>query len=382
VKKIAIDVTGLAWNYRTGVQNLFWSYVEAVAENPELLDSWDINFYDRSGIFNKKVNELISQNYHSPVFNKSPDFTRKFFRFAIKRNIIKSIDIKDQINQVYNWDIYNPKGSIGSITIPDILPIEYPDLFDSNFLDSTIKSLNFAKNDAKYIFCISNYIKSRVVESWGIDEDRINISYPGISSSYFDTISESEKVRVLKKYSISNFEYIISTGFIDPRKNLKRQIEAFRMFSRNIASNNSVKYVITGLKNSMTKDILDIIDTPELSDKIIFLGYVPFDDFRIITSCAKALLYCSIAEGFGLPIIEAMAMKVPVITSNTTSMFEIAQGRALTVNPENVEEIYEAIGNIFDGGDFTQEENIESNFSYSQKFTIKNYLMQHLNKMI
>ena len=378
--KIAFDVSGLAWKYRSGVQNLYWAYIDAFSKNPTYLNKCEVIFYDRSGIFNQGISNLIGQHYYSYAPTGWPNKLRRPMQFLIKSGMMPSPKLDGFVNQVWNWDIYNQKGASGSITIPDILPLEYPQWFSSRFQRQTERAINFAAREARFINCISYDVRERVSKYAGIDLNSIKVIYPGIDPAYFDPINAELQTLILEKYGLVKEGYLLSSGFLDPRKNLKRQIQAFGMYAQK--NNTSLKYVLTGLKTNLSQDVLNLIETPGLRDKVIFLGYISAQDLRILTSASAFMMYSSIAEGFGLPIIEAMALGVPVVTSSTSSMKELANGRAVLANPESVESIACAIEETIGITAHQKQELIRSNYEFSKSFTIDRWLEEHIKHMM
>ncbi len=372
---VAIDVSGLAWSYRTGVQNLYWAFVHAYSEMLEC-DDVDIKFYDRSGLFNNEIFRLVEGHYHSGAPRWWPKQLRRPLQLLNRMGVVPSPALGDTINHVWNWDIYNPYGARGSITIPDVLPLEYPQWFGSRIRSVTDKSLAFARDEAEFVFCISGYVKDRVSAVTGIKPERIKVVYPGIESYFFDSVSSEEEAKILQKYSLTKKGFLLSTGYLDPRKNLLRQIEAFGLHSQSTGS--SLKYALSGLKTSLSNEVLDLIEKPHLKDKVMFLGYLSPNDLKVLMGASTSLMYCSIAEGFGLPIIEAMASGAPVITSHTTSMLELADGKAVLVNPEDVDDIAQAINKVVTADKNLLDSRCKENLQYARKFTIESWLLGHL----
>ncbi len=380
MKSIAIDVSGLAWKYRTGAQNLYWAFVDAYCENSEFQEKADFMFYDISGTYNTLLALKLKNHYWSNTSKKNPHWVKLFNKIINQTILSTKPNIDGKINHVWNWPIYSNSKTHGSITIPDLLPLDYPEWFSKKMRVLTSKSINYAKNEAEYIFCISNHVRDRLIASEFIDPIRVQVAYPGISSDFFVPLTLSNVQSVLKKYDLNSKSYLIASGFIDPRKNLINQIEAFHEYNQQ--SKLGLKFALIGKKTNLSGDILKMIDHPDLRNSVVFLGYVPGDDLKILVSESLGLMYCSIEEGFGLPIIEAMALRVPVITSATSSMKELAENRSFLVNPHDSGSIAKAIEQTIEMNNDSKLRILTSNREYASKFTVQNWLQTHLNSWL
>jgi len=375
--RIAFDLSGLAWRYRTGVQNLYWAFVDAWARQSELRDAPDVLFYDRSGIFNRHVAAAAPGSYAPSAPAWWPDRLRRPLQAAIRLTGALNPNLQGRINHVWNWNIFHPTGCRGSITIPDVLPLEFPQWFDAKFRRLTHQSLRFAAERAEFVFAISNHVKQRILETTTVAPERVRVVYPGIDSHYFVGIDSGLVEPTLRRHGLTRGRYLLSSGFLDPRKNLARQLQAFLIHVQRNRSD--LRYALTGLKTALSGELLQLIESPELRDRVVFLGYVPQDELKTLMSQSAALMYCSIAEGFGLPIIEAMAVGAPVITSATSSMQEVASSRARLVNPLEPEDIAAAIDETLACSIEDRDERIKLNQAYAREFTIDNWLAGHLH---
>ena len=375
--KVALDVSGLAWRYRTGVQNLVWAYLQAWQENPDLHERFELRFYDRSGLFNRAIATMAGSSYSAVAPRWWPARLRRPLQLLIRAGVVPGPALEGAINHVWNWGLYAPGEGPCSITVPDILPLEYPQWYGARFCRLTRASLAFARDRAQYVFAISHYVKARLVAEAGLEAARMRVVYPGIDPSYFAPVDTLALTASLTRYGLQPGGYFLSSGFLDPRKNLLRQLQAYAQLSE--AQTGGCRYALTGLANTQSREVLDLIQQSGLRERVVFLGYVPQADLRMLMAGSAALLYCSIAEGFGLPIIEAMACGAQVITSGTSSMQELAQGRALTVDPLNTEEIAGAMATVLGSGRGDWTARIDANRDFARQFTVRNWLIGHLD---
>jgi glycosyltransferase involved in cell wall biosynthesis len=231
---------------------------------------------------------------------------------------------------------------------------------------------------AKRLATVSNYTKKDLIERYGIDASKIDVVYNGVND-LFQPLSQSEIVRVREFFSDGK-PYLLFVGLIHPRKNLKNQVKAFLQVKSETKCD--LKYLVVGSRYMWDKEIDEILKTSEYGKDVVFLGRQGLDTLTKLYGGAFALTYASYFEGFGIPIIEAMKSGIPVITSNTSSMPEIAGKHALIVDPNSVNEIRNAIVNLLedeslrrtliDGGvkqveQFTWEQSAQSLYSSIQR---------------
>ena len=149
---------------------------------------------------------------------------------------------------------------------------------------------------------------------------------------------------ITSKYKIEG-NYIIYIGTIQPRKNLPRLIEA-------VSRIEDIKLVIVGKTTGagrqgwMFEEVLDLPRKLSIEERVLFTGFVPDDELNLLVNGALAFTFPTLYEGFGIPVIDAMAAGIPVITSNTASLPEAAGKAALLVDPYSVDQIEQAIRTI------------------------------------
>lgn len=192
------------------------------------------------------------------------------------------------------------------------------------------KLVPYSSKKVSRIIAISKNTEKEIVKYCNVEDSKIDVIYIGVSSIF--------------KYenSKNNNPYILYVGTLEPGKNIKRIIEAFAEISENIKN----KLVIAGRKGWMYRDIFETTKRLGLTKKVVFKGYVPYKYLPDLYYNASVFVFPSLHEGFGLPVLEAMACGTPVITSNTSSLPEVAGEAAILVNPHNTKEIADAIENL------------------------------------
>ena len=194
-----------------------------------------------------------------------------------------------------------------------------------------------------HIITVSHFSKKDIIEKYQIPTNKISVMYNGISN-IFKEIPKNERIKIQNQYS-QGCEFFLFIGSLHKRKNIRNLLLAFDLYkSNNLKSKN--KLIIIGNKKWWDKTTENDFKKMRFKKEVVFLGSVEDNIMKLILASAKALVFISIFEGFGLPIIEAMKSGVPVITSNTSSMPEVAGNAALIVNPHDINEISAAIQKI------------------------------------
>lgn len=201
----------------------------------------------------------------------------------------------------------------------------------------------FAKK-ATRIATVSEYSKKDICDRYQIPENKVDVVYNGSSSDY-QTISDEAKQKVRKKYTCGK-NYFLFVGTIHPRKNLVCLLKAFEMFKQRTSSD--LKLLIVGKHMWGLKNIEEQMDHMLYRNDVVFTGRLSQKELSKIMASALALTYVPLFEGFGIPLVEAMHCKTPIITSNTTSMPEIVGNAGLLVNPKSTEEIANAMIQMHD----------------------------------
>jgi glycosyltransferase involved in cell wall biosynthesis len=196
----------------------------------------------------------------------------------------------------------------------------------------------FAKK-ARRLTTVSEYSKRDIVNRYGVDKDKVDVVYNGVNDVF--RVHNDSEIAAIRNQFTGGAPYFLFVGLIHHRKNLKNQLLAFLKFK--LQHSIELKYVIVGEKFWWDNEIDEVLKNSEFRDDVIFLGRRGMDDLVALYGGAFALTYASFFEGFGIPIIEAFKSGVPVITSNTSSMPEVADKGAILVDPDSVSEIAAAM---------------------------------------
>ncbi len=199
----------------------------------------------------------------------------------------------------------------------------------------------FAKKAVR-IATVSEFSKQDIIDQYGKDPQYIDVVYDGANELY-NPLSPEMISLTTQKYT-SGCPYFIFIGSLHPRKNLVNLFRAFDLFRRD--HEGDVKLLIVGARKWWTKEIGNALKEMQFSKDVVFSGRLNAEELVRVLGASMALTYVSYFEGFGIPIVEAFRCGVPVITSNVTSMPEVAGDAALLVNPFQPESIAGAMKKI------------------------------------
>lgn len=201
----------------------------------------------------------------------------------------------------------------------------------------------FAKKADK-IITVSEFSKQDIVKQYGVLPEKITVAHNG-GNEDFKPLSESDQNKVKQKHS-NGKDYFVYVGALHARKNTDRLFQAFDQFKK--SSNSDIKLVIVGEKLWKSDHENTAFNTLKFKDDIIFTGHLKIEELIQIVAAAKALTLVSYFEGFGIPLVEAMRCGTPIITSNKTSLPEVAGDCGLLVDPFDVNDISNAMTKLIE----------------------------------
>lgn len=228
------------------------------------------------------------------------------------------------------------------VTIHDLTFLTHPETHSEHDLVMA-KSIKKTVDQADAIIAVSKNTKKDLMELLNVPEEKIFVVYEAPREIFRKQKTERDG---LGNWSIKK-PYLLYVGNIEPRKNLVRLIKAFEQFSSSLPSiPSSPSLVLAGSPAWKSDEIIKTVENSPIREKIILTGYVNDSELLTLYNNTVALFYVPLYEGFGLPILEAMACGCPMVTSNTSSLPEVGGEVAEYVDPENIEQIAQKMAEV------------------------------------
>lgn len=228
---------------------------------------------------------------------------------------------------------------------------EYRDHFPSDLLKKLIAFTGPRVRQAAHLIAVSESTKRDIIEYYQFPEERITVIGHGFDNSIFNTEIEQNR-EICKKYSITK-PFIVSVGVLQPRKNFQRLIKAFYSLKR--LHNIPHKLVIMGGKAWQYKEIINLPDRLGIMDEVVFTGFLSVEDLAYLVKGSSLFVFPALYEGFGIPVLEAMACGVPVAASNTASVPEVVGDAGLLFDPRSVDDIANKMYQILSNATLKEE---------------------------
>lgn len=267
-------------------------------------------------------------------------FMQRRFQRGIRRH---PVDIYHEPNYIpYRFD--GPT----VITVHDLSHIRYAHMHPADRVSIMNRLLPRAVDAVSEIIVDSDFVRREVIDQFGVAPEKVHAIHLGVSQEYRSRPDEEIAGR-LERYSVVPRSYILAVGTLEPRKNLIQAIDAYAGLPETIRK--VTPLVIAGMKGWLNEQLETRIRQYESCGEVRWLGYVPAEDLPLLYSGARMLVYPSLYEGFGLPVLEAMASGIPVITSNRASLPEVAGDVGLMVDPEDVDGMRASMRRLIDDRD-------------------------------
>lgn len=251
-------------------------------------------------------------------------------------------------------------------TCHDIGFERFPQLYSKTDLKYHRWAMKLAVKKAQRIIAVSQFTKNEIIDVYNINPEKVVVIYHGFNKDIYHPIKDELKVNsILKKYKISK-PFILYIGRLELKKNTPGLVKAFGILKQ--SKRWPHKLVLTGQEGYGSDEINKNINSFKLFNEVIKVGYIPAKDLPFIISATDLFILPSFYEGFGLPVLEAMACGCPVIASRIASLPEIVGEAGFLVNPRNPEDIMRAMDRVLEDQNL-REQMIQKGFKWVQNFS-------------
>ncbi len=259
-------------------------------------------------------------------------------------------------NYIYHEPCYilRPYSGLKICTIHDLSHIKYPEYHPNERVNYLSRYLPNSVLRADHIITVSKSIRNEIINLLNVAPEKVTCIYHGISK-LFKVRSYNDVKSVLATYGLNEKTYLLSVGTLEPRKNLERLIQAFKRLPEQ--QRNKYPLVLVGTKGWNTSRFEKLARSLINHEQLYCLGYVPEVYLPYLYSGAYGFIYISIYEGFGLPLLEAMASGIPTLTSSESAMPEVVGNSAMMVNPFDIDLITDKLNELIN--DLTLRERLK-----------------------
>lgn len=296
-------------------------------------------------LFNPKTKRKLPFTMEDNMTEVHPtnQFWKTFPSLWRSRGMVKDIrkmklDVFHGLNQELPYGIQNSKVKT-VVTLHDVIFVRYPQLYSSYYRHMFTAKNNYACKVADKIICISEQTKQDAIAFFGADEGKIKVVYQGCDAIYRNVVSEDQRQYVRSKYNIPT-DFILNVGTIEKRKNSKLIVEALHR------TKNKIPLLIVGQPTDYEKELRELMTKHGMLNQVYILNNVSTEDLPALYAMAKAFIYPSIFEGFGIPILEALTVGTPVITSSGSCFEETAGAFSLYADPKDPDHLGELINRV------------------------------------
>jgi glycosyltransferase involved in cell wall biosynthesis len=351
-------------------------YAQNIIREISRLNSNDVDYYlfvSKKGRINFETDK---KNFHYVVAKFNPDF-------VLERIFWEQLIFPFKLKRLVPDIVFTPSVAI-------------PFLYNGKFY-TTIHDLAYKKSKNKYsllrrsyvrlvtavavkksdiVFTVSDFSKREIEKEFRVKNKKILITYNGVDDIFFNEYSHEQKLLFKEKYSLPA-NYILYVGAIEPAKNIDKLLIAFAEFLKE--HEEELYLVLTSGVGWKKEYIFSLIKSLSIYNRVVLLPYIPENDLPLLYKCSQMLIYLSTYEGFGIPILEAMASEVPVICSQSEAIKEFAGNAVITVDPDDIQNIISFIFKLINDKELRTSKieigkKVAENFMWSNSARIINEL--------
>jgi glycosyltransferase involved in cell wall biosynthesis len=356
--KVAVDLRSLHSSQFSGVEHYTVNVLERLLQQDKE-NSYTLfyNGFKRQGFENfHYINSKFKQTRYP---NRLLNLSLKLFGRPKFEQMFGNLDVLFLPN--LNLFAVDSRAKV-ILTVHDLSPVLKPELYNiKSRLWHWLLNMRYAVQRADSIIAVSEFTKHTLVESLKVPEQKIHVISLGVDHNLFNPRKKQADLRdVRNRFSLPG-EFLFFVGTIEPRKNLLGLIQAFEMVKT------EAHLVIAGKLGWKYSHILEAIERSPKRRRIHLLGYVSETDKALMIKLARAVIWPTLFEGFGLPALEALAVGTPLVTSQVTSLPEVVGDSALLVNPYSTTDIAGAIDQIV-SSESLREQLISKGLERAQQF--------------
>lgn len=306
--KIGYDAQSMTGKYQTGLGVYSKGLARILERHPETVDL-----------------RLLWPKHRRP-------FRRTWERMAWEQYYMLMGGIREEVDLIHVPCFSVPKmGHIPKVvTAHDVILMKHPRLMSPGSRWYFSRWIPSSYRYADHIIAVSRATRDDLVNLAGIDPGKITVIYHGINPAFTRNTNPHDINRIRFKYHCPG-DFFLMVGAFEPRKNIKITIDAFARIAEH---SSQLKLLLVGKENDYHKQVIDKVRQMKLREKVILPGYIPDHELAVLYTVATSLVFPSVAEGFGLPLVEAMACGCPIIASNLKVFHEIG-GDAVEYVPVN-----------------------------------------------
>jgi glycosyltransferase involved in cell wall biosynthesis len=299
---------------------------------PEIIKADDLRY----SIFLSDGNPRVSNTTHlvKTGANKAKPFGRVLWEQFSQPRLANQMQLDLLHSLAFVAPAFSKIPSI--VTVYDLSFLHFPQRFKTVNRNYLRIFTRLSCKRAQKVVAISEYTRQDVIRQYGIAPEKVAVVHPGLDPA-FSQHSDNAIADFRQRKGLPE-RFILYLGTIEPRKNLSTLITAYARLRPE-----GIKLVCAGGRGWMYEDVFNTVNELRLQRDVIFPGYVPREELPLLYSAAEAFVYPSSFEGFGLPVLEALACGVPTITTNASSLPEVAGNAALLVEPENSEALSDCL---------------------------------------
>lgn len=369
-KRIVRNATGLGSYSRTLINSL----AAADADTRFILYAPDEGRDD----LRQQIAEQPNVTFHIPqsTFHNIPLLGGLRGALWRSRGIVKDLK-RDHVNLFHGLSGELPRGLQragipGLVTIHDLIFLRHPEYYNPIDVFLYRRKFHATLREAQRIVAISQCTKRDILAFSNFPEDHIDVIYQSCGTRFRQTATDDERVRVRSLYQLPE-QFILSVGTIEPRKNALLAVQALL----NLALSNIHLVLLGRQTNYVSKTLLPFIHKNQLTNRVHLLSGVPNHHLPAIYQQALCFVYPSRYEGFGIPIIEAIQSRLPVVAATGSCLEEAGGPDSLYVHPDDAEALAQAVSRSLPGAE-GREERIQRSLQYIQRFENNDIAQQML----